>query len=83
MVQERSELLTFVPDCCLTYAVQRIWHVISQHCVRDMFCRTAFPLINPLPSAASAVSCTFWALFGSFAGNMGLSDCLHPFIAGS
>src|SRR5208282_6922847 len=49
-------------------------------CVRDVFCCSAFPLVSPLPSTASAVLFVSRTLFGSFVGSMGLSDCLHPFI---
>src|SRR5712692_2617362 len=48
--------------------------------VRDAFCCRRFPLARPLPSISSAAGCP--ALFGDFAGTIGLSDFPCPFIVG-
>src|SRR5258707_9194701 len=48
--------------------------------VRDAFCWGRFPLARPLPSIPSAAGCP--ALFGDFAGTVGLSDFPGPFVIG-
>jgi len=58
----------------------RALSVRTRPCVRRTFCELEFPLASPLPSTASAAGRP--ALFGSFAGTMGLSDFPVPFIVG-
>src|SRR5437870_5855870 len=49
-------------------------------CVRSAVRSREFPLVRPLPSAASAAGST--ALFGGFLGTIGRSDFPCPFILG-
>ena len=50
-------------------------------CVRNLVCRSGFPLVSPLPSTPSADRGAPPPLFGSFLGTMKLSDFPRPFIA--
>jgi hypothetical protein len=70
VVQESVESL-FLAATCRTRS-SALGTPVVRHCVRDVFCRSVFSLVSPLPSTTSAT--VFSALFDDFVSSMGLSD---------
>ena len=80
MVQQRRELCFLVLSCYFAHTVQRTWHALPGSVSGTCFAGPCSPWPGPFPPPPPQPVGP--ALFGGFAGTMGLSDFPWSFISG-